>query len=83
MSDYRVVQCNGVKKVIGKPARICNLTYRWTAKAVRYGFGAKGTSVCPKCGTDPDFKSPINRYLAGELTQEEFFQLVENSVTNK
>jgi hypothetical protein len=34
-------------------------------------FGSKGVQACPHCGTIPDFKHPFNRYLVGDLSEEE------------
>ncbi len=72
MSDHRLVQCFGIKKRPKKPAKYCQVQYLWTAKGAAEGnFGRKGTQACPNCGTLPDFKHPINRYLNGELSQEQ------------
>ncbi len=71
MADYRIVQCFGVKKRPGKPAKNCRRRFMWTAKAMARNFGGKGTQACPYCGTLPDFQHPFNRYLAGNITEEE------------
>ncbi|MBD3260345.1 MAG: hypothetical protein GF334_01485 [Candidatus Altiarchaeales archaeon] len=72
MGDFRIVQCFGVKRRPGKPAKICRRRFIWTAAdAGRNNFGRRGTQACPHCGTLPDFTHPYNRYLGGELSYEQ------------
>jgi len=72
MSDYRIVQCFGIKRRPKKPAEICRNKYLWVARGASSGnFGRKGAQACPYCGTSPDFKHPYNRHLGGELTLEQ------------
>lgn len=72
MSDYRLVQCFGVKKQPHKPDKACRKRWMWTAAgANKYRFGSSGTTVCPNCGTAPDFRHPFNRYLDGEMSEAE------------
>jgi len=72
VSDYRLVQCFGTKKQPRKPNKACRKRWLWTASgANQYRFGRNGTAVCPNCGCAPDFRHPFNRYLNGELTEDE------------
>lgn len=72
MSDHRIVQCFGTKVRPRKPARACRRRFMWTARGSSQGnFGRKGAQACPHCGTLPDFKHPVNRYLNNEITGEE------------
>ena len=72
MSDRRLVQCFGIKRQPGKPDKVCGRRYAWAAKGATAGnFGPKGAQACPHCGTAPDFRHPLNRYLNRELTAEE------------
>ena len=72
MSDYRLVQCFGVKKKPKKPDKLCRRRYIWTARdAGQYNFGSRGAHVCPYCGTAPDFRHPFNKYLDGKISEEE------------
>ena len=72
MGDRRIVQCFGVKRRPRKAEKICRRKYLWTARGSSAGnFGSKGIQACPHCGTMPDFQHPINRYLNGDLAQEE------------
>jgi hypothetical protein len=34
-------------------------------------FGGRGVQACPYCGTMPQFGHPYNRYLDGQITEEE------------
>lgn len=43
----------------------------WTAAAAARNFGGRGVHACPYCGTIPDFRHPFNRFLNGELTEED------------
>ena len=72
MSDYRVVQCFGVKRRPKKPDQICRQRYLWVARGASQGnFGRKGAQACPNCGSSPDFMHPYNRHLGGELTLDQ------------
>lgn len=72
MSDYRVVQCFGVKKRPHKAEQVCRDKYLWIARGASSGnFGRKGAQACPNCGTPPDFLHPFNRYLNREMTYDE------------
>ncbi len=72
MADQRIVQCFGVKVRPGKAARECRKRYLWIARGASAGnFGRKGAQACPSCGTMPDFRHPINKYLDGTLSQEQ------------
>ena len=71
MLDYRIVQCFGVKRRPGKETKLCRRSYKWTAVGLAGNFGGKGVQACPYCGTMPDFEHPYNRYLAGQLNEEE------------
>lgn len=72
MSDYRVVQCFGVKKRPRKPEEACRKRYLWIARGASSGnFGRKGAQACPNCGTLPDFDHPYNRFLMGFITEEQ------------
>lgn len=72
MSDYRVVQCFGIKQRPRKPAQICRNRYLWVARGASQGnFGRKGAQACPNCGSQPDFQHPYNRYLNRELSLDE------------
>lgn len=71
MSDYRIVQCFGVKRRPGKPDQLCRNKYLWIASGASAGrFGRKGTQACPNCGTLPEFAHPVNRFLDNELSKE-------------
>ncbi len=72
MADQRVVQCFGIKRRPGKADKVCRKQFLWIAKGASSGnFGRKGPQACPGCGTLPDFRHPVNRYLGGTMTQEE------------
>lgn len=72
MSDHRIVQCFGVKRRPHKEDKLCRRRFLWTARGTgKTQFGRKGTQACPHCGTMPDFKHPFNRYLSGEIDEEE------------
>ncbi len=72
MSDSRVVQCFGVKRRPRKADKTCRRQYLWIARGASAGnFGRKGVQACPHCGTQPDFRHPINKYLAGTFSQEQ------------
>lgn len=78
MSDSRVVQCFGVKRRPGKAERICRKKYLWIARGASAGnFGRKGAQACPSCGTIPDFRHPINRFLNGTLSQEKAQEILQ------
>jgi hypothetical protein len=79
MSDNRIVQCFGVRVRPKKPARYCGRQFLWTARGAAEGnFGRKGAQACPHCGTLPDFAHPINRYLNGELSQEQAEDMLDD-----
>ena len=79
MTDHRIVQCFGVKIRPHKPARVCRAQYMWSARGATAGnFGRKGAQACPHCGTMPDFKHPINRYLGGGITREQAEAMLED-----
>jgi len=71
MPDYRVVQCFGIKVRPGKLTKQCRRRFMWTAAALSGRFGGKGTQACPYCGTLPRLDHPLNRYLGGEINEEE------------
>ncbi len=71
MAEQRLVQCFGTKVRPHKEAKRCRRKYRWIAIGVSGNFGRKGAQACPYCGTPPDFKHPLNRYYAGQMTLEE------------
>lgn len=72
MSDHRLVQCFGVKKQPRKPDEPCRKRWLWSAAgATKHRFGRNGTICCPNCGTSPDFRHPFNKYLNGEMSEEE------------
>lgn len=71
MSDYRIVQCFGIKMVPRKPAKVCRKKYLWIAAGLGGNFGRKGAQACPNCGNPPDFTHPYNRYLNNEITLDE------------
>ena len=71
MSDFRIVQCYGIKVRPHKQAKYCNRRFRWVARGTHGNFGRKGTQACPHCGNLPDFAHPMNRYLNDEITGEE------------
>ena len=72
MSDYRIVQCFGTYRRPRKPEKPCRKRFLWTAQgASRTNFGSNGSACCPTCGTLPDFRHPFNKYLAGEISEEE------------
>ncbi len=70
--DHRIVQCFGTKRRPYKKDKLCNRRFLLTARAAgSNNFGRKGTQACPHCGTMPDLRHPFNRYLIGELNEEE------------
>ena len=72
MSDYRLVQCFGIKKQPHKPDQPCQKRWMWSAtEANKYRFGRTGTNACPNCGSFADFKHPYNKYLNGEMNKEQ------------
>jgi len=72
MSDYRIVQCFGVKKRPHKQDKRCRKRFLWKASGTgKHQFGSRGTQACPGCGTLPNFKHPYNKYLSGDITYEE------------
>lgn len=72
MSDYRIVQCFGTKRRPKKEDKPCRRRYLWVAGGASAGnFGRKGAQACPHCGTFPDFRHPFNRYLSGEISEEQ------------
>lgn len=72
MSDYRIVQCFGIKKRPHKPTEQCRNRYLWIASGASSGnFGRKGAQACPNCGSPPEFRHPLNRALIGEITMEQ------------
>lgn len=77
MSDYRVVQCFGIKQRPKKPTTVCRDRYLWIASGTSGNFGRRGTQACPNCGTPPDFKHPVNRWLGGEISQAEAEELLQ------
>ena len=74
MSDYRIVQCFGIKQSPGKEAKPCRRQFLWTASGRAGNFGGKGVQACPYCGSMPDFQHPVNRGLNGELQTGEQIQ---------
>jgi len=79
MSTNRLVQCFGTLVRPRKQAKDCRRRYLWTAiGSSATQFGRKGVQACPHCGTMPDFVHPVNRYLHGELTQEEAQEILKN-----
>lgn len=81
MTDYRIVQCFGVKVRPRKPARPCRDKYLWTAAGTHGNFGRRGAQACPNCGTPPDFTHPVNRLLGGEITEDQAIELLTNKKT--
>jgi len=77
MSDYRVVQCFGVKQRPKKPTEVCRNKYLWIAAGTSGNFGRRGAQACPNRGTPPEFAHPINRWYGGEITSEEAEKLLE------
>jgi hypothetical protein len=72
MSDHKLVQCFGTKRRPHKQDKPCRRRFMWTARAGgKHQFGRKGTQACPHCGTLPDLGHPFNRYLNGEISEEE------------
>lgn len=72
MSDHRVIQCFGTKRRPKKPDEQCRQRYLWIASGASSGrFGRKGAQACPNCGSIPDFRHPLNRYLGGELSLDQ------------
>jgi hypothetical protein len=69
--DHRIVQCFGTKRRPHKEDKRCRRRFLWTSKgAGTNNFGRKGTQACPHCGTMPDFRHPLNRFLGGEFKEE-------------
>lgn len=77
MSDYRIVQCFGIKRRPHKPDEQCRNRYLWIASGASAGnFGRKGTQACPNCGTLPEFRHPLNQALGGDITMERAEELM-------
>jgi len=83
MSDYRIVQCFGVKRVPKKPDTDCRKKYLWTAGGLSGNFGRKGTQACPNCGNLPDFMHPYNRYLDNEISLDQAESAMPEYIKNK
>lgn len=82
MSDYRRVQCFGVSRKPKKAAKMCRRQYVWKAKGSSGNFGRKGIQSCPHCGTLPDFSHPVNRWLNGEISQEQAQEIFSREYNN-
>lgn len=68
----RVVQCFGTLIRPSKAAKPCRKQYLWTARdSGANNFGRRGVQACPHCGTMPDFTHPVNKFLGGDITQEQ------------
>lgn len=79
MATRRIVQCFGTKIRPHKKTQQCRRKYLWTAIGSSAGnFGRKGAQACPHCGTIPNFKHPINKYLNGDLSEEQAKAILKN-----
>ena len=78
MATHRIVQCFGTLVRPHKQNRPCRRKFLWTARGSSKGnFGRKGTQACPHCGTLPDFKHPVNKWLNHELSQKEAVEIFQ------
>lgn len=72
MSDFRIVQCFGTLRRPHKEPKPCRKRYLWGAvDSNKYSFGRNGARACPICGTPPDHRHPFNKFLNGEMGEEE------------
>ena len=72
MADHRIMQCFGTLRRPHKEDKSCRRRFLWTARGNgKTQFGRKGTQCCPHCGTMPDLSHPFNRYLDGEIDEEQ------------
>lgn len=77
MSDVKIVQCFGVRKRPHKQDKQCRRRFMWTALGTgKSHFGRRGTQACPHCGTLPNLAHPLNRYLGGDITEDQAMEMM-------